>query len=100
MMVSTEILDRWSDHPAHIHRLEQLLEALDTATQWAAGHDVSAERLTDTAAVIGQAAVDRQHPLLVEIDAAVDSWAFRGAAAPPGRDRFTQDPPTGLAIER
>ncbi len=81
-------------------RLEQLLDALATAKQWAAGHDVSAERLTESAVVIGQVAAGRQHPLLVEIVAAVGRWAFRGADAPPPQERFAHAPPRRLEIER
>ncbi|MBA2387509.1 MAG: hypothetical protein H0V69_10525 [Acidimicrobiia bacterium] len=45
MVMSRSILDRWGDHENRAEQLEQLLDALDTWTRWARGHDVATNRL-------------------------------------------------------
>ena len=99
----TEILDSWGHYPARIDQFEQLLDSLDTWKRWAIGHHVSADRLSEGAAVINRIAANGQHPRLVEVAAAVGGWSRQGGldlqTEPPGPQRFDPGVARGLGLE-
>jgi hypothetical protein len=97
-MVPVEILDQWNDYRGRADHLEHVLDSLDVWRRWALGHDLSAARLSESAAVIHGVAANGHVLRLTEITAIVDGWLCQaGLARSPG---MTGRQPTRPVLRR
>jgi len=78
MVMHQEILDQWGNHESRAEQLEQLLDGIDTWTQWARGYDIPTDRLSRSAVTL-----DTHSRLSEQLDVrhvaeTVRRWASRG----------------------
>jgi len=89
------ILERWGNHQARAEQLEQLLDALDTWTQWTRGNDIPTDRLKDSAVILETHARLSRQLDVQELAATVHLWAPQAGIESAHLTTIERDLPAG-----
>lgn len=92
--MSRSILDQWANHENRAEQLERLLDALETWTRWANGHDVAGDRLTRSVATVGHHGSRVQQADFRGVVAIVQLWAAQAGLELASPDAIDRDLPT------